>query len=159
MALSFEDFGAKMRKLAEALPERVNTAKKQIAKTVHNDLLTVTDVDTGEAMSNWIINPNTASTDVRAPFAPSPRGRFRKAGWEHQTPPDVTRAANIGPAQSQADAELVAIKPGDSIHITNNVEHIVYMDEGTPGMSAKNFARREQIIAEGALDRVRILQD
>jgi hypothetical protein len=160
MARTFQDFAKQMKELAEFLPVRVNEIKITTASTIHNHLINNTPVDTGEAMSNWIIKANEAPTETRPPFVPSKRGYVAKHGtfkdFIHQVPPEVTRSANLVPAKEQADKELATINPGDSIHVTNNVAHIKPLDQGNNGRPALNFADRAIMLARDTVKRAKL---
>jgi hypothetical protein len=68
MASTLGQLAKEMRDLAAAVPARANEIKQQVARTINFDLLETTPVDTGLAMSNWIVNLDQASTDIRGPF-------------------------------------------------------------------------------------------
>lgn len=155
---TFGTAASNLRKLAAALPVRVNEYKKNIAGVVHNHLIQTTDVDTGEAMSNWIISPNSPATETRDAFVPSPSGyslTSQSFGYEykHRIDPEITRQNNLAPARQAAEAELASIQPGDSIHITNNVRHVVYLDQGTPGLPGRHFVDQAIVIARDVASR------
>lgn len=157
MARSFGQAASELRKYAAALPVRVNGYKKNIVSTIHNNLLQTTDVDTGEAMCNWIITPGAPSSEVRPAFDPSPRGYVSRKGgsrtWVHRVDPDITRQNNLAPAKEKAEDELAAIQPGEAVHIANNVEHIAFIDQGTPGLPGRHFADRAIVLAREVASR------
>jgi hypothetical protein len=164
MARTFGSFAQGLRETANELPVRVNVLKVKAASTIVNDLIQSTPVDTGEAMSNWIVNPGEASTAIRAPFVPSPRGYVRRKKnqphvWVHRVDPEATRQANLGPARAQAEVELAEIQPGEDIHITNNTPQIVPLNDGTPSRTGLFFVDRSIELARGIVGRSSILRD
>lgn len=162
MARTFGEFGKQMRSLGVALPVRANRMKVTVASTINNDLLQSTPVDTGEAMSNWQVGPERG-IGIRPPFVPSKRGYSAKHGmfreYIHQADPESTRQANIGPARAAAESALEQIQPGQEIHITNNANHIVPLNDGTPSRTGGFFVERAMELAEGIVARLSLLRD
>lgn len=161
MARTFGDFAKNLRQAAKDLPVRVNALKVQVAATANNDLVRSTPVDTGEAMSNWIVQADSAATDVRPAFVPSPRGYVSKKGgahvWTHKVDPDITRSNNLAPALQAAQSTLDSIQPEQTIHITNNVPHIGYLNDGSATHAPVQFVERAIILARDLVNRATIV--
>jgi hypothetical protein len=160
MAGTFGSLAKSLRTISAGLPNSVNELKKTVASTISTDLVRATQVDTGEAMSNWIVNSPNAVTIPRPAFVPSPKGKLIQIQytrlWEHAVPSGQTRRNNEGPALDAAAAALVEVQPGADIHITNSVPHINYLDNGTPHIEPANFGTRATILAQGVISRAKL---
>lgn len=156
MASTLGELSKQMRQLAKDIPSRANTLKQQVARTINFDLLQTTPVDTGAAVSNWIVNKNEAATEIREPFAPTKEGYMKTtkgvSEWTHRNDPEVTRQANIQPALSLANETIDSSAAGEVIHITNNVPYIQALDEGR-SKQANLFVDRAIILGENVVSR------
>ena len=109
---TFKSLAKKLDKINDRLPEQVNKLAQQTAR----DILTivtspgVTRVDTSEALSNWRIGLGARDPSTRAPFFKG------KAG--------STAAASRAEVRLVGRQKIKRKKPGEEIHITNNVDHI-----------------------------------
>lgn len=161
MARTFGDFARNLRQLGNELPVRVNALKVLVAATANNDLVRSTPVDTGTTMANWIVNADEAATEIRPAFVPSPKGFVSKKGgahiWTHRVDPDITRNANLSPALEAAQATLDSIQPEQTIHITNNVPHIGYLNDGTTSHPPIEFVERAIMLARDVVNRATIV--
>jgi hypothetical protein len=86
------------RNLASELPTRTSDLRKEVARTVNFDLLQVTPVDTGKAVSNWQVTLDAPAEGIRPAYVPSPEGFMQNGTWTHSVDPELTRQANIAPA-------------------------------------------------------------
>jgi len=159
MAGTLADLAKNMRELAASIPAKANLIKQTAARTINFDLLQVTPVDIGDAVSNWQVQLDTPADGPRAAFVPSPGGRMvQKNGgriWEHRADPEATRQANIEPALSVGNAVIDSSKPGQSIHITNVLPYIQALDEGHSSQ-AINFVERAIILGRETVTRAKI---
>lgn len=102
-----------------------NTAKlvRKVALAVDAELVLSTPVDTGRARSNWQAEINTPATGEAEPVPPQ------------QAIDDATRV-------------IAESKPGDAIHITNNLPYIGRLNEGWSAQAPEGFV--ETAILHGA---------
>lgn len=157
---TLEDLANGMKSLAQGLPAKANQLKKDIASTVNFDLLQTTPVDTGQAVSNWIVQNASASEETRPPFAPNREGYMKQSSgaraWTHRVDAEVVRQANVAPALALAKETINQAQPGEPIHITNNLDYIQALDEGHSSQ-AENFVERAIILGTDLQKRAKIL--
>jgi hypothetical protein len=160
MANSLSEVSKQLRQLAKNLPLRVNDLKKDVTKTINFDLLQTTPVDTGQAVSNWQVQLDSAAEGIRPPFVDTPKGFMKQTSgvraWNHRSDPEVTRQANIGPALEVASATIEQAQPGQEIHVTNNLPYIQALDEGHSSQ-AQNFVSRAIILGRDLVTRANLL--
>lgn len=161
MASTFKNLAIDFRELSSTLPERANRAKQVAASTINNDLLQITPVDTGLAVSNWIVTLDTPSTETRSAFIPAKEGYSKQTkgvkNWTHRGDPESTRQANIAPASELARATIESAAPGQPICIANNLDYIQLLDT-PPGHSSQavKFVDRAIILGREIASRVTI---
>lgn len=126
-----------------------NQTAEDVASTILNDLTQVTPVDTGEAVSNWLVTLDSpALALVLAPYAPSKKGRVKSGVWVHAVDPQITFQANA-PVAFQAGLAVIKTKqPGQSIFITNSSPHIGLLDAGSSSQAPAGFVDRAIILGE-----------
>lgn len=160
MANTLGELSRQMRQLADTLPERANEAKQTLASTINADLLRVTPVDTGQAISNWQVTLDAPATEPRPPYAPAHEGYMKQTegvkSWAHKADPEVTRQANSAPASEAAKATIDSALPGQPIYVTNPVEYIELLDQGHSSQTPALFVDRAIILGQEVLSRVRI---
>jgi hypothetical protein len=156
MASTLGQLAKEMRDLAAAVPVRANEIKQQVARTINFDLLETTPVDTGLAMSNWIVALDEASADIRGPFVGALEGKMvqkdKVRTWTHRGNTEATRQANKAPALALGNATIDSSQPGQEIHLTNNLPYIQALDEGHSSQAAL-FVDRAIILGEDLLTR------
>jgi hypothetical protein len=144
---------ASMRK---AIPAWASQIAVNVAIAVDNDLLQVTPVDSGTAMSNWIVTVGSPADETQPAFALSPRGKTMEDNktrlWVHAVDPEVTRSANLPLAQAAAQAVLQEKQTGKAIYLTNNLPYIIKLDNGSSSQFPGGFIDRALIVAEHALE-------
>jgi hypothetical protein len=160
MANTFGELSKQFRELAATLPIRANQAKQVLASTVDADLLRVTPVDTGQAVSNWQVTLDTPATEPIPAYAPAHEGYMKQTkgvkAWTHKAPPEVTRQANAAPASEAARTTIQAAQPGQPIYITNPLDYIELLDQGHSSQAPALFVDRAIILGRDVLSRVRI---
>ncbi len=133
------DLASKMQALREQLPTYANEKKKEAVTVVHNELLLRTPVDTGQAVSNWIVSVNAPVADDYFAYAPSPRGAMLNGVWTHTVDPSVTREANAPFAQEQRDLTLATTEPEEIVYITNSLPYIQRLENGSSSQAPVGF--------------------
>src|SRR4051812_22024735 len=110
--------------LRARLPVASNDAAKAIATAIEIDLLQVTPVDTGEAMSNWQVTLDFPAENVITPHVPSPPGKMvRRNGarvWEHTVDPQITAQNNFQPSLDAAKLVIEQKQHSQPLYISNN---------------------------------------
>lgn len=89
------------------------------------DLLFSTPVDTSEAVSNYFATLSSVTARVIPPRVEGKGGSSREA--------------SINAALAQALSEIDKAQPGTPIYITNHVEHLVYLNDGTSSQAPAGF--------------------
>lgn len=138
-----------------------NQTAEDVASTILTDLTQVTPVDTGEALSNWIVTLDAPALGglVLAPFVPSPKGRmvrpFKARGassphgvWVHAVDPAITAQANAPQTMQSGLAVIKTKQPGQTIFITNNAPQIETLDQGSSKQAPAGFVERAIILGE-----------
>lgn len=110
------EFSAKMRQRALNLPKKVNTIKKAKATVALKSLCQDTPVDTGKAVSNHVVTIGSPFVGVIDPHVPGVKGS--------------TADANRAAAREAGRPVIASAKPGETIHITNNVPYLKFNDVG-----------------------------
>lgn len=142
------------------LPARIEQAASEIAKDVAyaigSDLVEVTPVDQGFAMSNWQAGLGQSFIDTVEPAVPSPRGYWAShpqapplgtsTNWTHRVDPDLTHQANVGPAKDAIRAVLDQKAPGEMITLVNNLPYIQELDGGSSEQQPAGFVDRALIL-------------
>lgn len=150
-----------------ALPTRIENAASQIARDVAyaigNDLVEVTPVDQGYAMSNWQAGLGQSFIDTVEPAEASPRGYWASiqqppplgtsTKWTHRVDPSITHAANSQPAKDAIAAVLEQKRPGEMITLVNNLPYIQELDNGTSDQAPAGFVDRALLLGEGLAKR------
>lgn len=159
MAGTLADLAKNMRALAVSVPVKANVVKQNVVRTINFDLLQSTPVDTGAAVSNWQVQADDAATEAREAFVPSPVGFMKRTdhvgAWTHRNDTEVTRQANIAPALEAAEEVIIALEPGQVVHITNVLPYIQALDEGHSAQAAL-FVDRAIILGRDTVSRATI---
>ena len=134
MASTLGQLSKELRQLAVALPQRANVIKQKYARAINGSLLANTPVDTGLAVSNWQVQLDSAATEPRPAFVPTPEGYIKQTkgerAWTHRADTEATRQANIAPAVEVANATISSSVPKQVIHITNVLPYIQSLNDG-----------------------------
>lgn len=134
-----------MQRRGDQVVSGLNRYKVQLAARVDSGVVLATPVDTGQARGGWRVSVNAPDLSER---------QFIEG--EHGS----TGAANAQAAIAQGVQAIAAVNPGDSIYITNTVEHIVYLNDlGNSAQAPKNFVQREIRRAIDAMQGTKILPD
>ncbi len=125
-----------MRRRARNIPREANKVKRRTALAVDQTVVVATPVDTGTARSNWIVSLGNASNDIIEAYTPMAKGEGT-----------VNETQNAQAAIAQGQGVIADVKAGQAIHITNNVEHITPLNEGSSAQAPAAFV--EQAVDAG----------
>lgn len=145
-----------MNKLRARIPAFANETKQDAASTILTDLVQVTPVDTGEALSNWVVGLDAPFIGEISPYVPSPKGRMKGGVWTHKVDPVITAQANIQPTLDSGLPVIKRAKPGQPIYIANNVDQIVTLDQGSSSQAPAGFVDRAVILGEQVVSRAKL---
>lgn len=135
--MDLKRFGLLMMGRAKALPINLNDVKKDVATKLLTSYAMTTPIDTGLAVSNYIISINVPTGEVIRAHVP---GSKRS-----------TAQANINATITAGTAVINTALPGQTICLTNLVDYISDLDRGTStqapaGMSATAFLNAKNVI-------------
>ena len=130
--MSLESFSQRMKLRAKNLPREVNKVVRKAALACDQALVLATPVDTGRARSNWIVSLGTDTNSVIEPYDPLTPGT---------DPGKLGESGNAQAALAQGQAEIAQRKPGQAIHITNNVDYIGRLNEGSSAQAPVMFVQ------------------
>jgi hypothetical protein len=114
---NLEQFSRHMVVRADRLPIKAAELQREVAMTVHENLVYGTPVDTGLARSNWLMSIGKSRTDVIPQYS---YGNFL----------GISETKNAVQAITQAITALQSHKPGQDIYDTNNVHYIETLGRG-----------------------------
>lgn len=106
---------------------------KKVSLAVDQAVVVGTPVDKGTARSNWIVSINTEAQSPINAYVPGTKGS--------------TKAANTTAALSQGRAALSAWRVGMVVNITNGLDYIRFLNQGSSAQAPAMFV--EQAIDEG----------
>lgn len=131
--MNLSQFAALTRKRAKEIPVRVNEVKIEVATAGMYVLAQSTPVDTGQAVSNWQVGIGAPVVGTREAYVP---GKDR-----------TTEEANRFAVLEAARRPLLSAKPGDPIHLTNNLDYIDDLDRGKSLQAAPGAMRPAALVA------------
>ena len=151
MARDLHSFGRRMKQHAAKVPNNVNKVVRQLSLVVDRELVLATPVDTGRARSNWVVSLDQPITSQREPYQPHPHGS--KGGGA-----GTAEGANAQAAMEQGAGVIARRRPGQGLHITNNVPYLKRLDEGHSKQAPANFVRRAILNGIAVLRRMKVIQ-
>lgn len=131
--MDFLGFSRKMRQRGRNLPAAVHEVVKDVAKTYLVAVADITPVDKGVALSNWQAGINAPPTGTLPAFVP---GSYRSTALENLS-------ATIQAGTSIFDSS----KPGDILHIVNNLEYIIDLDQGSSKQAPQGMTAIAELVA------------
>lgn len=102
--------------------------KKKVVTEVHKNVSQNTPADTGRAISNWKISLLTSPSFSIFPYAPGRLGN--------------TKDANINATIATASPIIASIKLGQVVMITNSVDYVQDLNDGTSKQQPAGFVQR-----------------
>jgi hypothetical protein len=135
--MSLKTFGLSKRIAADG-EERVRNA----ARIFLQELVAVTPVDKGWAVSNWRIGVNYMPTNIRPAFSPGRKGS--------------TATANRAAVLANELPKLDKYKTGRTINVVNNAPHILKLNDGYSGQAKAGFIQAARASAQSKFRLTRI---
>lgn len=139
--------------LIDRIPLASNKLKCDAVLAITDGLTQTTPIDTGAAISNWIVTEGEPSTDIIEPYAPSVQGSH-----SHATHGDISGAPfNAAGAMDVARAIVAVARPGDVLYIANNDPAIEATDgRGTSKQVAPGYVDRAIIASVDVMSRAKL---
>ena len=126
------------------VPREVNKVKRKAALAADQTVVLGTPVDQGTARSNWIVSLDEATSKTQEAYVPLEDG-------------DMSETGNAEAAIAQGKAVIAAAKPGQDIHLTNNLSYIMSLNEGSSAQAPAAFV--EEAVDAGVAAAKRIKTD
>lgn len=130
-----------MQRLAVNVGDRANAAKIYVATQIIVDVVIHTPVDTSKALSNWQAGLSGKNENRLLPHVAGSHGS--------------TQGASIGATIAAAVQTLREARPGQTIHIFNNLPYIRKLNDGSSQQQPAGFVERAALVGRKALRNVR----
>jgi len=125
MANDLASFSEKIKQAALNVERNAVEMQKDVASHVLAEVVSATPVDTGRAISNWLVESG-AAPDYRLDEAHTPG----QSG--------TTRESNVEQTINLGDKRIAAHRKGE-LHITNNLDYIGDLNEGSSKQAPFHF--------------------
>lgn len=136
MGKSLADLAKKMNRAADRSETVASDLAVHFAYQIEYHLVYDTPVDTSTALSNWQVNLTSPAADEISAYALGQRGS--------------TQGPSASRALAEAQVELQRKKPGQPIFLSNLVDYIKKLNEGSSAQAPAGFI-------EAAILRARIV--
>ncbi|WLJ71046.1 hypothetical protein [Sphingomonas phage Kimi] len=130
-----------MRKRADVIETSASEIAVAGTKAMLEELVYVTPVDTSQALSNWQVNLGNPAPDELPPYYAGSRGS--------------TAGASSRQAIEEGFRELTYKKPGQPIFLSNLVDYIKKLDEGSSSQFPGGFVPRALLVFRIAAEEAR----
>jgi len=122
------DLADKMKKTAANLNLEVSRCTIEAARVIHHNLTEATPVDTSTALSNWDISVGTLNGERHEAWFYGKKGS--------------TKLRSMNAANIEADVRLKTKKANQSIFISNSVDYIKNLNDGSSKQEPAGFVER-----------------
>lgn len=140
-----KSFGRRMRVVGRAVEDNASKLVRRVALAVDAEVVISTPVDTGRARSNWQTELNTAPEGTREAYSEGKEGS--------------TVGPNTQAALDQARATVAAHKPGDTVHITNNLPYIGRLNDGWSAQAPSGYVETAVLTGVRTIRGARLLDN
>lgn len=140
-----KEFARRMRKLGENVEKNANAAVRKAALAIDTTVVLSTPVDTGRARSNWQVSLNAPAQGTLPAYKPGSAGD--------------TGAANTQAAIQQGATAIAAQRPGDEVHITNNLPYIGRLNDGWSAQAPAGFVEKAILVGVDAIKDFAVLRE
>lgn len=114
---TFSGFGKKLRQISKNFETNTERLPARLAEAFVKKVIDHTPVDTGKAVSNWVISLGTPNTTLKEPYVPGRKGS--------------TAEANRKAAEAEARKVIGAYKSKSQVWVTNATPYISDLESGT----------------------------
>lgn len=132
MARDLSTLARSMRSRAQGLDELGNQIKREGVEAMLREMVSVTPVDTSEAISGWQVGAGVKPVAILPPHFAGRRGS--------------TRGASSDKSIDEGLSELTLAQPGKPVYLSNTARHIGDLDRGTSVQFAGGFVPRALIV-------------
>lgn len=141
--MDLRSFGRRMRVVAQDVVDGTSVIVRKCALAVDAAVVLGTPVDTGRARSNWQVELDQPAQGTIDAYAPGKEGS--------------TKGPNAQAAIAQGQQVVAAYKPGQVIHITNNLAYIGRLNEGHSAQAPAGFVEAAVLAGVAQIRGARIL--
>lgn len=135
---SLGNFGKRMKKRAKQLEVNLNKNIRATALAIDSALVFSTPVDTGRARANWQVSVGAPITTTQpAPGSPE---------------------QGINNALTQAKSSLTTRQPEETIYITNNLDYIGSLNQGSSAQAPAGFVESAVQAGQQAIKNSRVFK-
>jgi len=138
MSKPFSKFGEDMEALAITIEANAGSLIREAALAAQQALVSATPVDTGRARANWQMSVDDPIVTPREAYVEGERGS--------------TGSANTAAALSQGRKAIQDYSAGSRIHITNNLDYIDRLNNGSSAQAPGLFVERAVQAATAAIE-------
>lgn len=143
---TFRKFAVNMRKRGSSVERNGGKLVRDVAGEIAETVVIATPADIGTAKSNWQAGINSKPSSTIPAYAPGTKGS--------------TSGINERNAIDKARAIIARYRPGNIVHLTNNLPYIGLLNDGyskqAPAgfveqavLKGKEFLRRKRPLSEG----------
>lgn len=136
-------FARRMKQYSVAVGRNSVQLTNKVSQAVHSYVANNTPVDTGQAISNWIVSIGAPSTVSHGPYVP---GQFGS-----------TRSANISATLSQGKSALANRRYGQIVYISNVLPYITALNDGWSKQAPAGYVQSAALSALRSLKEVKLL--
>jgi len=136
------DLASNLRKRAKGVDRKASEVSKAVALEVVKVLVMSTPVDTSRALSNWQVGVGKPVNTPLKPYVPGEQGS--------------TRSQSAMAAIAKAELFLSSKKPGEPIFISNVLDYIDDLNNGTISRQPGGFVEKALIIAENRVNAAKV---
>ncbi len=131
------EFSRRMKAHGRKVEANANALVRRVALAVDTTVVLATPVDTGRARSNWQASIGGPASGARDAYAPGTAGS--------------TAGANSREAIDQAKSVIASQRPGQAVHITNNLPYIGKLNEGSSAQAPAGFVETAVLVGIAAV--------
>ena len=142
---SFRKFAINMRTRGAAVERNSGRLTRETANVIAGTVVTSTPADVGTAKSNWQAGVNNRPTGTIPAYSPGSKGS--SAGINERAA--IDRARTI----------IASYKPGNTVHLTNNLPYIGLLNDGYSAQAPAGFVERALLAGKEFLRRRRKLSE
>ena len=128
MTVSSADFARNLRQFGESIEKKLHRMVQNGARAALISAVRDTPDHSGLERSNWQVSLDAPATGI-------------------VSSPDPSGAATI----QRGLSEIEQARPGQSIHITNNLPEVARLNDGSSSEAPRGFAERARQAAEAAI--------
>ena len=132
-----------MNELGDEIEDEIEKVHRAVGLEITKDVILNTPVDTGRARSNWHTNLVKPDRSTREPFS---KGENLGIG----------ESQNSGAAIAEGFSRIGLHRKGQDIFITNNLNYIQFLNDGSSDQAPRLFVERAIQRGEGLIKRFKL---